>query len=148
MSNTPMPAAHNAPVNALDHKVASIFSSCLMSNGAGKVPSLSELDNSLAPAASNCPSICAVPPHILSWIVGAVISCPPTKIAIWVQIFSAVISQNNCLPSSLSWISTTGCPSCELPTLAIWKYAPSRTSPLTVAGIQLTVSLTNISSIV
>lgn len=111
INTIPTNAATNAPISAFSHNVALIFSSCFTINAAGSAPSLSPSTNVFAQAASNDPSICAVPPHILSWIVGAVTSSPQTKIAICFPIACSVMLQNTSFPVSSKFTRTTGFPS-------------------------------------
>ena len=98
IAKNPIKPARNAPFNALSPSVGLIFSSCIRINGAGNVPSFKESESCLADSVVNDQLISAVPPHILLWIFGAVSRFPPTKIAIGLPIFAAVIVQNISFP--------------------------------------------------
>jgi len=98
IAKNPINHASKAHVNAFTHRLGLIFSSCIKINGAGNVPSFNESDNCFADAVVNDQLISAVPPQILLWMLGAVNKFPPTKIAIGLPIFAAVILQNTSFP--------------------------------------------------
>jgi hypothetical protein len=67
-------------------------------SGAGIAPSFNAFANCFAVSVVNPQLICAVPPQIFAWIVGAVSRFPPTKIAIGEPIFAAVMLQKMSFP--------------------------------------------------
>ena len=96
----PIKPAQIDTLRAFCPRVAPIVYSPVRTIGAGIAPVFRSLAKVVASSCEKLPVICACPPTIFSFTLGADIKFPPTKIATGFPTFRPVISSNRRDPSS------------------------------------------------
>lgn len=142
--------ARIAHSSAFAPSVGDTFSSDSRTIFTGNAPLLRSSDSFLASSRENFPLICAAPPQILSWIVGAVTGCgsSPINIATGFPMYFSEIRQKISLPFSLKLIDTVGSPVGEDVTSASLKNAAFKISFVcgSIAGSRVGALCANTSS--